>query len=151
MRFLIIVMTLMTTTAFSACPDLSGVTAKCQSTTGVVPGNTNQRVLQEIRDGVTIYTFISEAANGEEETQIYIADGKSRRTIEVDPDTGISLLTASTYSCKNNILYGHTTAFLDGQFLGIIDTETTKKEGTLTTIYESTLFGREKSDVIVCK
>lgn len=146
MRTLIAVSLLFSTPVFAACPDLTSRAAVCRSTTGQVSGNENQIITQQTVDGVTSYTFSSDSA-----TDTYIADGKSRREMIVDPDTGITLLNATTVTCKNAALLEHTTSFLDGQFLGVMDVTTTKSDGVITRVFEGLRWGRDVDDTIVCK
>lgn len=150
MRLFILASVLFSAQAFANCPDLSSTTSFCRSTTGQISGNENQVIAQETTDGVTTYFFTSEK-DGESTTTTYIADGKSRREMIVDPDTGITLLNATTVTCKEGALLEHTTSFLDGQFLGVMDVTTTKSDEVVIRVFAGLRWGRDVDDTIVCK
>ena len=143
---------LISTSSFASCPDLTSLTKVCRSSTGQTPGNIDQSITQELIDGVTNYiiTFTSNQS-GELVTKTLIADGKSRREIAVDEDTGISLLTVTTVTCSGDALLAHETAFIDGQFLGILDVKTTKSKNIVTSVYEGIRWGRDVDDTVVCE
>lgn len=151
MRPLIAILVFSSSITFAACPDLSGLTTICRSTTGQVPGNEKQVISQETTNGVTTYTFTYTSQSSEEVTKAYIADGKSRRVMDVDPDSGITLLTATTLTCLDNALLEHTTSFIDGQFLGVMDIKTTKSKNTVTRVYEGIRWGRDIDDTVICE
>ncbi len=151
MRLFIAALIFSSATAMSACPDLSSVTTTCKSTTGQVPGNENQVITQQTVNGITIYTFTSNNQYGEEITKTYIADGKSRREMEIDEDTGITLLSATTVTCADNALLAHTTSFIDGQFLGVMDVMTKRSGNTVSSVYEGLRWGRDVDDIIICE
>ena len=153
MRIFTLLLALNMSASYAACPELTIQTKVCKSKTGQVAANADQAVTQETVNAVTTYTF-SHTSPYSDEDMIklnFIADGKSRREILVDPDTGISLLTATTVKCSSDKLLIHTTSFVDGQFLGVMDTEVTKKGNTLISVFEGARFGRDISDVITCE
>ncbi len=150
MRAIIAVLLLSSSPAFSACPDLSSITKICRSTTGQISGNENQVITQETVDFVTTYHFVADYNEGEV-VKKFIADGKSRREMIVDQNSGITLLNATTVTCKDGALMEHTTSFIDGQFLGVMDVKTTKVGEDIVRVFEGLRWGRDVDDTIVCK
>ena len=150
MRTFIAVLLFSTGPVYSACPDLSSVTTVCRSSTGEISGNENQVITQEKSDGVTTYYFSADYGQAQV-SKTYIADGKSRREMIVDQNSGITLLNATTITCKDDALLEHTTSFIDGQFLGVMDVKTTMKSGVITRVFEGLRWGRDVDDTIVCQ
>ncbi len=138
--------------SFADCPDLSSSTKNCRSMTGQINGSIDQVISQEKINGETTYTITSTSPkSGETVTKTLIADGKSRREMEVDENSGITLLTVTTVRCLENSLLSHETSFIDGQFLGIMDVETSKSQNKVTSVYEGIRWGRDVDDTIVCE
>ena len=120
--------------------------------TGQINGSIDQVISQEKINGETTYTITSTSPkSGETVTKTLIADGKSRREMEVDENSGITLLTVTTVRCLENSLLSHETSFIDGQFLGIMDVETSKSQNKVTSVYEGIRWGRDVDDTIVCE
>lgn len=152
MKTLMTFLFLISSNAFGACPDLVSTTLRCLSTTHQTSGNVDQKISQQTVNGITTYTFNYVSLQTQEEiTEVLIADGKARRETQVDPDSGISLLSATTVTCAQNKLLTHTTFFVDGQFLGILDKEITKSGNIITNKIEGALFGRDVSDTLICE
>ena len=118
MRALLMTSVLLSTTAI-ACPNLAGTYATCRAIHGHASGSTNMIVSQKVQSRVT--TFKVSAKNNETqetESEVYIADGKTRTEVDADPDSGMTLRTSRTISCLGTTLNINMNATLDGQSVG---------------------------------
>lgn len=104
MRAFALVFLISTSTAL-ACPNLLGQYKECVSTTGNSAGSTDMLVKQSVQNRIT--TFVVSATSnesGERETETYKADGKTSVQVITDPDSGMSMETATQVSCSGNYL-----------------------------------------------
>jgi hypothetical protein len=102
-----------------ACPDLTGTYTKCLPTNGHSAELSNMVVTQNVENKITSYTVAATNTHTEErEIEIYKADGKARKEVITDPDSGMSLETTSTISCKDSALKISMYMKLDGEDVG---------------------------------
>src|SRR5688500_16803360 len=88
-----------------ACPELEGTYAVCRSQTGNSSGSANLIVKRSIQNGVTVYTAVSTDNESQETTEsVYIADGKTRKTVEADPQTGMEIETTTKVKCAGKVM-----------------------------------------------
>ena len=149
MRALTIAALLLSTSAFAACPTLSGSYKICTSSEGTTTNDTV--VTQTLKNSITTYSVTAPNQDGERDTDTYIADGKSRTTSSTDPDSGIKLTQTITASCINNALsVNMRISFPEGEFANITML-TTKTAQRMTSVTTGTLAGEPVNQTDICE
>lgn len=115
--------------AILACPNLSANYARCVSSSGDNSNSENIVVSQKRENDMVIYSIKSkDIQSGEEETKVMIADGKTRKIEEKDPETGLAYTQYETYTCMDQSIVGKVNLIIDNELLLDV-TITTKKIG----------------------
>lgn len=118
MRLTALAAFILSTSAFAACPNLTGKYAVCRSTTGATGGMTDLVVAQSVRNKITIYNVTSTDEVGERASETYKTDGKTVRQDVTDADSGMTLTTLTTSSCVGNALSIKTEMLFMGERAG---------------------------------
>ena len=144
--------TLLSTSAFAACPDLSGKYAACRSITGDSAGSTDMVVTQVLKNGVVTYT-ITATDNGTNErtTDTYRADGRSYTTTETMPDTDLKIVTTINVSCVGNTAVQRLVASAEGQEMANVVSTMAKVGKQLLNETVGTIFGSAIADKVICE
>lgn len=123
---------LVSTTSLLACPNLAGQYKECRSTTGNSAGSSDMVVNQNVQNRIT--TYVVSATNnesGERETENYRADGKIKVQVVSDPDSGMSMETATQVICSGNSLHININVKFMGEPAGYSKVKVSKNESEL--------------------
>jgi hypothetical protein len=152
MRPLLLALVLSTTSAFAACPDLSGKYPVCRSTTGQSSGSTDNVYTQKTVNGVTTYTMTSTSNDDHQTTTDSVqADGRIYTSTQTDPETNMTITMSQRYTCGNGTLLGSANISMQNEAIGNLNTVTTKAGKTLTMKMTGNLMGQDVSDSIICE
>ena len=134
-----------------ACPDLAGEYSVCRSTTGNSPGSIDMVVKQTVSNKVTTYVVSATNAQSETtETETYRADGKLNVQVITDPDSGMTMETATTINCSGNTLNINIDVKFEGEPAGFSKVKVSKNVSEL--YIDSVYFDgeEEKKDREIC-
>ena len=140
------------TSSALACPDLAGRYQVCRSTTGHSAGSTDMVVSQVINNKITTYTVSATSEEtGERQTEIYKADGKLKKEVVTDPDSGFSMTTETLVKCSGNVLSIDINVKFMGEAAGYSKVKVTKNGSEL--YIDSKYFDGEEevSDREICQ
>jgi len=151
MKFALLIITLSTNLIF-ACPNLAATYSTCVSSSGDSSNSTDVVVSQKLENGMMIYTIkAKDSQSGEEETTVMIADGKTRKIEEHDPDTGIVFIQKETYTCNDQVLIGKMTLKIDNEVMLDVSMTTKKVGHQMISEIKGTSAGAIINDLVTCK
>jgi hypothetical protein len=151
MNLLLLIITFASSFVF-ACPNLAANYSSCISSSGDSSNSTDVVVSQKLENGMMIYTIkAKDSQSGEEETTVMIADGKTRKIEETDPDTGMVFVQKETYTCNNQILVGKMTLQIDNEVMLDVSMTTKKVGSQMISEIKGTSAGVTINDLVTCK
>lgn len=151
MRLLLIGL-IFSSSAFAACPDLSGKYANCRSTTGNMEAPPKIEVTQTIRNGITTYNLTTfESESEETNTDSYKADGKTYVQSTRDEDSGVTFTQATSASCVGDALNLNVKITVEREVFATYRTVITKSNGVLIQTTTGTSMEQPIDDVVICE
>lgn len=135
-----------------ACPSLAGFYSSCRSTTGQQPGSQDMSITQITQNGVTLYRISSiNQETQDREEQSIIADGRTYTQEHRDTNTGFTVLTQVTASCRQNILVMNNAVILNRQIVSNVAHLVSKSGGFLRWANSGQVMGRPVTDTLICE
>ena len=138
-----ILLTLLTTTAFAGCPDLTGVYRTCRSTSEDVSVDP-YTITQSTKDGITTYTFIDSATVTASEMS---SDGVVSNHTEIQD--GVSFDLSMSASCKNDKFIVDLTA-VSAEFSSQTKSVFTKNGSVLSIVSTADFQGQTEEITTIC-
>ncbi len=133
----------------SACPNLSGTYALCQSSEG---RTRDYVVTQKIINRATVYTMTGTSLENEDRTTETIrADGKVVVESGVDPETGMKWRQEKTGWCEGNSLRIRLRSLFDNEVIASIDSTVSRTGARLVTVTTGTVLDEPVNTESVCE
>ncbi len=135
-----------------ACPNLVGSFLKCQSLSGQPADISELRIEQKDLNGTTIYDIYSkDPSTGDIKTEHYEASGAPVTTTIPDSDSGATVTTETTASCKKDDLNLSLKIMMDSNKIADLKVKVNLNKGQLTQVYTGESMGEPVNDTIICQ
>lgn len=135
-----------------ACPNLTGTYLKCSSLTGQPADISDLKIEQNMINGTTVYEIHSkDPSTGDLKTERYEANGVPVVTTIPDAESGTSVTTETTASCKRDDLNLSLKITMDSNKIADLKVKVNLKNGQLTQIYSGESMGEPVNDTIICQ